>query len=209
MIILNKNIGWSILAVFCLFAALCSGCAVLDKLKSGNSSFEQKVADDDVDSVVQEKSGFDQKETEKTISSERGTGYLKEGATVDVSILDGNEELRIMDKVRKLEKVLDLERKRIEEFEKNLNDVKTAKEKAEKEFIEGKNRLEEAVRNLTEEINVLQAKLEESEERAITAEEKLKPLKKELLKAQISETKAQQELFNLKIKLIEEEKKQP
>jgi len=51
----------------------------------------------------------------------------------------------------------------------------------------------------------LESKLIDTEARAVAAESELKPVKKELLKTQLSEIKAQQELYKLKIDNLKKE----
>ncbi|MBC8549408.1 MAG: hypothetical protein H8D23_07135, partial [Candidatus Brocadiales bacterium] len=62
--------------------------------------------------------------------------------------------------------------------------------------------LQESSKGLLEKIKILESTVKETELRAIAAEKELHPIQKELLKVQISETKAQQELYKLKIEKL-------
>ncbi|GJQ58243.1 MAG: hypothetical protein SCALA701_10440 [Candidatus Scalindua sp.] len=133
----------------------------------------------------------------------QGSGYLSDGSTVSVGLLDGDEELKIFEKVRKMEKSLESEKEMRETLEQNLTDVTVAKENLEDELAVVKKDLEECNINFREEIKVLVAKIEELEGKLAVAEIRPKELEEKLIKAQIAETKATQELFKLKIDLLE------
>ena len=135
----------------------------------------------------------------KAVAAEPGSGYLSEGSAVRLGLVDGDEEIKVLHKVRRLEARLEAERNKVKALGEELTNLHAAKESVEKDFANTKEELEEKSNNLLEEINALNSKLEETESRAIATEQELEPIKKELLKTQISETKAQQELYKLKI----------
>lgn len=133
----------------------------------------------------------------------QGSGYLSQGSTVDLGVVDGESELKVLDKIRSLERELNREKAIHKKLDQKLRDLKIAKEKVEKGLADAKVQLAEYQENLKSEIESWKAKLEETEARTFVAEQRLEPLKEELLKAQITETKAKQELFNMKIKYLE------
>jgi hypothetical protein len=80
--------------------------------------------------------------------------------------------------------------------------MKAAKDEIEEEFITTKEELEGIIKSLSGDI-------EAWEEKAVTAEQQIELLKEKILNIQIAETKAQQELYKLKIERLEEEQKEP
>ena len=135
----------------------------------------------------------------KAVAAEPGSGYLSEGSAVRLGLVDGDEEIKVLHKVRRLEARLEAERNKVKALGEELTNLHAAKESVENDFANTKEELEEKSNNLLTQINELNSKLEETESRAIATEQELDPIKRELLKAQISETKAQQELYKLKI----------
>ncbi|MCP4252640.1 MAG: hypothetical protein GY775_04380 [Candidatus Scalindua sp.] len=142
---------------------------------------------------------------EAAAAAKPGAGYLADGSTIGVGIVDGDDELRVLKKVKRLEARLSDEHEKIELLKKELTDLKSAKIIVENELANNKKLMQETSNDLLEKISALESTLKETESRAIAAEEALHPIKKELLKVQISETKAQQELYKLKIKKLQEE----
>lgn len=138
----------------------------------------------------------------ETVTAKPGAGYLSEGSTIGLGIIDGDEELRVLKKVKRLEARLEEERNKVKSLNKDLADLQSVKENIENDFANTKKLLQEENNNLLEKINTLESALEETESRAIAAEQELNPIKKELLKLQISETKTQQELYKLKIEKL-------
>jgi hypothetical protein len=141
----------------------------------------------------------------KAVPAEPGSGYLSEGSAVRLGLVDGDEEIKVLHKVRRLEARLEAERNKVKALGEELTNLHAAKESVENDFANTKEELEEKSNNLLEKINALNSKLEETESRAIATEQELGPMKKELLKTQISETKAQQELYKLKIENLKED----
>ncbi len=138
----------------------------------------------------------------EAVAAKPGSGYLSEGSTIGLGIIDGDEELRVLEKVKRLEVRLEEEENKVKSLNKELTDLQSAKERVENDFANTKKLLQEKNSNLLKKINTLESTLEETESRAIAAEQELSPIKKELLKAQISETKTQQELYKLKIEKL-------
>jgi hypothetical protein len=141
----------------------------------------------------------------KAVTAEPGSGYLSEGSAVRLGLVDGDEEIKVLHKVRRLEARLEAERNKVKALGEELTNLHAAKESVENDFANTKEELEEKSNNLLTQINELNSKLEETESRAIATEQELGPMKKELLKTQISETKAQQELYKLKIENLKED----
>jgi len=141
----------------------------------------------------------------KAVAAEPGSGYLSEGSAIRLGLVDGDDEIKVLKKVKRLEARLEAERNKVKALDEDLANLHAAKESVENDFANTKEELEEKSNNLLKQINELNSKLEETESRAIATEQELDPIKKELLKAQISETKAQQELYKLKIENLKED----
>ncbi len=139
---------------------------------------------------------------EAAAASKPGAGYLADGSTIGLGIVDGDDELRVLKKVKRLEARLVEDKNKMELLNKELIVLKKAKENVEKELANNKKLLKENSKNLLEKIEVLKSTVKKAESRAITAENELHPIQKELIKVQISETKAQQELYKLKIEKL-------
>ncbi|MGR3292749.1 MAG: hypothetical protein ACUZ9M_01875 [Candidatus Scalindua sp.] len=138
----------------------------------------------------------------KSVITKPGGGYLSEGSTIELGIIDGDEEIRVLKKVKRLEARLEGEKNKVKSLNKDLTDLQSAKENIENDFANTKKQLQEESNKLLEKINTLESALEETKLRAIAAEQELNPIKKELIKLQISETKTQQELYKLKIEKL-------
>ena len=188
-----------VLVVSCSLIIVCNGCFVVatgPNVPPVESWLGQNT-------VRQAETVVKQEETVSALPESHGSGYLSEGPTVSVGLLDGEEELKILEKIKRLEKSLNKEKERRETLEQNLTDVKVAKEKVEEECSETKKELEANNKNLTEEMKVLDARIKDLEKKLAIAELKPKQLEEEVIKAQIAETKARQELFKLKIDQLE------
>ncbi len=138
-------------------------------------------------------------------AAKRGAGYLEGGSTIGLGIIDGDDELRVLKKVKRLEARLAEEQNKVELLNEELAALQSAKETVDNDLESIKNLLKEESARLLKNISTLESTLEETKSRAIAAEERLQPIKKELLKVQISETRAQQELYKLKIEKIKED----
>jgi hypothetical protein len=139
---------------------------------------------------------------ETAAAAKPGAGYLADGSTIGLGIVDGDDELRVLKKVKRLEARLEEDKSKLELLNKDLIALKASKEIAEKELADSKILLQKNSKGLLEKIKVLESTVKVTEERAIAAENELHPIQKELLKVQISETKAQQELYKLKIEKL-------
>ncbi len=198
MIIFKNILKKHILIFLCLLVVFGNGCfsPKIEQKKPDKSGIKQhtlKTAEPAVKQV----------ETKAVTSTSQGTGYLSNGSTVSVGVLDGDEEIKILEKIRRLERALNEESEKQKTLAQNLADLKAVKEKDEKEFTETKKELEEINTNLSEDIKLLKSRLKDLEEKLAIAELEQKQLKEKLLKTQIAETKAQQELFKLKIDQLE------
>ncbi|MBC8550193.1 MAG: hypothetical protein H8D23_11160 [Candidatus Brocadiales bacterium] len=138
------------------------------------------------------------------VAATPGAGYLSDGSTIGLGIVDGDDELRVLKKVKRLEARLEEEENKVKSLNKELADIQAAKEKVENDLANSNEMMQEKSNSLLEKIKALESTVKETESRAIAAEQELAPVKKELLKAQISETKTQQELYKLKIEKLKE-----
>jgi hypothetical protein len=141
--------------------------------------------------------------------AEQGSGYLSKGSALGLGMVDGDEELKVLKKIKIIEARLKALRNEMriqtETSNKKLSDLQTAKEGVEKDLADTKKRLEKENKDLSVKIKALESKLSDTEARAVTAEKKLEPVKERLLKAQLSEIKAEQELYKLKIDNLKQE----
>ncbi len=220
MITLNKRLREFVIVIFCLSVVLCNGC--LSELREDILSFKAKrdAAVEEMPSPPPPSPAPPQQSTTKEVSPpleqetanvtvpeqepQQGKGYLKDGSTVSLGILDGDEELQVLEKIKRLEKELDKEVEKRNAVEESLAETRAAKDNIEEEFIITKRELEEIIKNLSEDIKGLETQNKESEEKAVTAKQQIEMLKEKILNIQIAETKAQQELYKLKIEKLEE-----
>ncbi|MBT5305862.1 MAG: hypothetical protein HOL31_12385 [Candidatus Scalindua sp.] len=182
------------MAILCLLFVLTNGCVLPETKKKKSRDL----------STMEEIHPIKKMEIGNLPSAEQGSGYLVEGSTISLGIIDGDEELKVLNKIKRLEFRLEAERKTSKAFEEKLSKLQAAKEGVEKDYADTRKKLEERNKVLSDEIKAMELKLRKSETRAVTAEQALNPLKKGLLKSQISETKAQQELYKLKIENIKQ-----
>ena len=137
----------------------------------------------------------------KTVTTRPG-GYLADGSTIGLGIVDGDDELRVLKKVKRLETRLAEEEEKLKALNKDLAELQAAKVAVEKDFANTVKLLEEKSSGLLEKMSTLESTAKEAEARAIAAEQELNPIKKELIKLQIADTKVQQELYKLKIEKL-------
>ena len=141
--------------------------------------------------------------------AEQGSGYLSKGSALRLGIVDGDEEIKVLKKIKIIEARLKALRNEMriqtETSNKKLSDLQTAKEGVEKDFADTKKRLEKENKDLSDKIKAFESKLSDAEARAVAAEKEIKPVEEELLKVQLSEIKAQQELYRLKIDNLKQE----
>lgn len=210
MITPNKGLREFVIVIFCLLVVLCNGCfsdlkeelltykARLDANKELTPPPQQNTTEEVFPPV-------DLKTASVTTSGQQGKGYLKDGSTVSLGVIDGDEELQILEKIKRLEKKLNKEIEKREALEKSLAKMTVAKDKAEGELKE----LEGVNNNLLEDIKALETQKKELEKKAAAVEQQSEQLEKKILDSQIAETKAEQELYKLKIERLEEEQKEP
>ncbi len=220
MTILSKRLRELVIVIFCLSVVMCNGC--LSERWEDILSFKAKrdAAIEEMPSPPQPSPSPPQQNTTKEASPpleqetasvtvpepepQQGKGYLKDGSTVSLGILDGDEELQVLEKIKRLEKELDKEVEKRNAIEESLAEARAAKDKIEAEFIIIRKDLEEINEDLSKDIKVFKTQKEALEEKLASAERQIEQLKEEALNSQIAETKAQQELYKLKIKKLEE-----
>jgi hypothetical protein len=141
--------------------------------------------------------------------AEQGSGYLSQGSPLGLGMVDGDEEVKVLKKIKKLEARLEALRNdmriKTKASNKKLVDLQAAKEVVEKDFADTRERLEKENKDSSDKIKVFESKLIDFEARAVSAENELNPVKEELLKTQLAEIKAQQELYKLKIDNLKQE----
>lgn len=200
---------WPILCA--LIVLLFNGCQLLElnQPEPDNTGIKKDEIKSDKPATAKDRPLMGQKKVNDTPPPEQGSGYLSKGSTLGLGIVDGDEEIKVLKKIKILEaklKALQNEmRIQAEISDKKLSDLQAEKEDVEKDFADTKERLEEENKDLSDKIKVLESDLINTEARAIAAENELNPVKKELLKSQLSEIKAQQELYKLKIDNLKQE----
>ena len=204
-----KGCLWAIL--YTMIISLFNGCQLLElnRPKPDNTNIKKDEIKTDKPATSRRMFLFKKSKTKEAPPAEQGSGYLSEGSTLGLGIVDGDEELKVLKKIRILESKLTAlgnEMSIQEEISnKKLSDLQAAKEAVEKDFADTKKRLENENKDLSDKIKELESKLIDTEARAVATEKELNPVKKELLKAQLSEIKAQQELYKLKIDNLKKE----
>ncbi len=202
----------SIITIMCCSIILFNGCTTTTAFKQPGIEQNKllEVQNETKKYIPPSKNSKPAIEENKTIitppSKEHGSGYLSEGSALSVGVMDGDEELKVLHKVRRLETRLETERNKTETLSTELSKLQTAKEGVEKNFADTKKKLEGENAELLDVIKSLESKLKESEARSTTTEQELASVKKELLKTRIVETKAQQELYKLKIENLKQNK---
>jgi membrane-associated HD superfamily phosphohydrolase len=208
---LNKRLCGFIVIISCILAVFCSGCLyeVQEDFLTYKAQREpiKKVAPPQQGVIEETPHAFEQG-TVNAASDQQGKGYLKEGSTVSLGVLDGDEELKVLEKIKRLEKELEKEKEKREALEESLAEMKAAKDKVEEEFIITKKELEGIIKSLSEDIEAWETQKKELEEKAVSAEQQIEMLKEKILSIQIAETKAQQELYKLKIERLEEKQEE-
>ena len=148
----------------------------------------------------------------KETPAEQGSGYLSKGSPLGLGMVDGDEEVKVLKKIKILEARLKALRNEMriqtETSNRKLSNLQIAKEGVEKHFADTKERLEKENKDLSDKIKVFESKLSDAKTRAVSAENELNPVKEELLKTQLSEIKAQQELYKLKIDKLNQEEEE-
>lgn len=131
------------------------------------------------------------------------SGYLASGSTVKVDTGEGNQKTSVLEQLEETRQALISSQAKAHSLEKELGNVNEIKTALEAELEETKQQLE-AAQQIVIENERLNKQLNESHE---PYEKKIKKLTLELTKAQIEETKAQQELIGLKIEQLTDKKK--
>ncbi len=207
----NYRLSAFSLVMLCFSIVLFNGCMTLTEIFEQPSVEQNKFEAKDTlkKDIPPAKSNNPATKENKTINpppTKQGSGYLSEGSALSMGVMDGDEELKVLKKIKRLEARLETEKNKVETLNKELSTQQTAKEGAEKDFADTKKKLEEKNTELLDVIKSLESKLKESEARVTTAEQELASAKKELLKSQIIETKVQQELYKLKIDNLKQDK---
>lgn len=213
-----KEFTWTVLCISILLSGSCK-LLITKPAKSDNTNIKRDITKTDnlpegKDEIKNGKStigkdvpAIKENITREVIPAKQGAGYLSEGSAISLGVMDGDEEIKVLKKIQRLEARLEAERNKLKAFEEKLSELQAAKESVEKDFTDTRNKLEERISELLSEIKALESKLKDTESRAVTAEQELKPIKKELLKSQISDTRAQQELYKLKIENLKQDDK--
>lgn len=191
----------SVFFIGCILVVIGNGCIVVST--SPRKSVEPLMKQHSTETVATSVKKDETATSQPVSQGVQGAGYLSSGSTVSVGLLDGDEELKIFEKVRKLEKSLEREKEMRETLEKNLTAVTRAKEHADSELVLTRRELEGDIKRLKEENKLFEAKIGDLEEKLAVAELRPKQLEEKLIEAQISETKAKQELYKLKIDQLE------
>jgi hypothetical protein len=214
---------WTIL---CISIILLNGCKLLEldqtkpaasrdvplikvsKTKEVPPVKEDKIKTDKP-AAIRDKPIIKESKAIEVLPAEQGSGYLSQGSALGLGMVDGDEEVKVLKKIKILEARLEALRNEMsiqtETSNKKLSDLQAAKEAVEKDFADTKKRLEKENKDLSGKIKTFESKLSDTEARAVAAEKELSPVKEELLKAQLSEIKAQQELYKLKIDNLKQE----
>lgn len=196
----NLIIKKIIFVVICLSVVLFNGCIFLKRKPAVNEAESEVCAFDKED-----KPFISEDKTEEVLLSPgtQGAGYLSRGATIDLGIMDGDEEISLLKKIKRLEARLEKERKEKNilrnTYDKKLSDHQALLDNTKKELADTRKGLEDRNQDLLETIKVLESELNETEARTVAVEKELRFIKKELLGAQLSEIRTQQELYKLKI----------
>ncbi|MGR3301203.1 MAG: hypothetical protein ACUZ8I_01745 [Candidatus Scalindua sp.] len=221
-----KEYIWPIL---CVFIILLNGCEYLKPNQAKPAARRDKPLIEvsttkDVPPVEEDKTKTDkpaassdkplikESKAKEAPPAEQGSGYLSKGSPLGLGIVDGDEEIKVLKKIKILKariKALKNEmRIQTETSNKKLSDLQAAKEGVEKDFADTKERLVKENNDLSDKIKGFESKLSDFEARAVAAEKELNPVKEELLQTQLFEIKAQQELYKLKIDNLKQEEEE-
>jgi hypothetical protein len=222
----NLKFKEHIWAILCISIILLNGCEYLELNQAKPAArrdkplievsktrevppVEEDKAKTDKPAVSSDKPLVKESKAEEAPPAEQGSGYLSKGSALGLGIVDGDEEVKVLKKIKILEARLKALRNEMriqaETSNKKLSDLQAAKEGVEKDFADTKERLEKENKDLSDKIKAVESKLSDFEARAVSAEKELNPVKEELLKTQLSEIKAQQKLYKLRIDNLKEE----
>ncbi len=199
------------LIMMCFSIILFNGCfftplpntQILNKQKK---FADQEIIKNDKPHVKIVKPSIEENKTINPPATKQGKGYLSDGSALSMGVMDGDEEIKVLQKIKRLEARLGKEKNKVKRLNTEVSELKTAKESIEKDFADTKKEMEEKIANLLDTVKSLESKLKESNARVATAEQELASTIKELLKSQIIETRAQQELYKLKIENLKQGK---
>lgn len=113
-------------------------------------------------------------------SDQQGKGYLKNGSTVSLGVLVGDEELKVLERIKRLERKLEREKEKRVALEESLAEVRAARDKVEEEFIITKKDLEGIIKSLSEDLDACETQKKELEEKAVSAEQQIELLKEKI-----------------------------
>ena len=135
----NCRIKVSTLAVLCLSVVLFNGCFLLpSNLDQNNKTTDNKDTTEQNELTTKNEIPSTEEITMEAPPSEQGSGYLSEGSTISIGIVDGDEELKVLQKIKRLEARLEEERNKVKALGEELTDLQAAKEKVEKDFVNTK-----------------------------------------------------------------------
>ncbi len=199
-----KEFIWAIL---CISIILLNGCKLFEpnQPKPDDTNIKEDKIKTDKPAASRDKPLIEKSKAKEAPPSEQGSGYLSGGSSIIMAIIDGDEEVDVLEKIRRLETRLEAERNKVKTFEEKLSKLLVAKKGVEKDFADTKKRLENESKDLSDMIKALGSKLSDTEARAVAAEKELNLVKGELLKVQLTEIKTQQELYKLKIDNLKQE----
>ncbi len=206
----NCKSGKYIWAILCISIILLNGCkfSELNQPKPDNTNINEDKAKTDKPATSRDKALIEKSKAKDAPPSEKGSGYLSQGSSIKMGVIDGDEEVNVLEKIRRLETRLEAERNKVKAFEEKLSELQTAKKGVEKDFADTKKRMENENKDLSDRIKALESKLSDTESRTVAAEKELNLVKGELLKVQLSEIKMQQELYKLKIDNLKQEEEE-
>jgi hypothetical protein len=205
-----KEYIWAILCI-CISIILLNGCELLEQnqAKPDDTNIKEDKTKTDKSAASRDKPLIKEIKAEEVPPAEQGSGYLSKGSPLGLGMVGGDEEVKVLKKIKILEARLKALRNKMriqtKESNKKLSDLQAAKEVVEKDFADTKEKLEKENKDLSDKIKTLESKLSDTKARAVAAEKELNPVKEELIKTQLSEIKAQQELYKLKIDNLKEE----
>ena len=203
----NLKFKECIWAILCISIILLNGCKVfeLNQPESDDTNIKVYKTKTDKPAASKDKPLIETSKAKDAPPSEQGSGYLSEGSSIKMGVIDGDEEVNVLKKIRRLEARLEAERNKVKTFEEKLSKLLVAKKGVEKDFADTKKRLENESKDLSDMIKALGSKLSDTEARAVAAEKELNLVKGELLKVQLTEIKTQQELYKLRIDNLKQE----
>ena len=187
-------------AILCISIILLNGCKLFEpnQPKPDDTNIKEDKIKTDKPAASRDKPLIEKSKAKEAPPSEQGSGYLSGGSSIIMGIIDGDEEVDVLEKIRRLEARLETERNKAKASEERLSKLQVAKKGVERDFADTKKRLENKNK-------ALESKLSDTEARTVAVEKELNLVKEELLKVQLTEIKTQQELYKLKIDNLKQE----